>query len=73
LMIFRRRLGIREREGERGGVSPPREREGGCLWGYAPAHTTTTPHDPPHATIPHATQRNGSRSVLRVLFIILKI
>jgi hypothetical protein len=22
------------------------------LWGYAPAHTTTTPHDPPHATIP---------------------
>ena len=29
LIIFRRRLWIRERKGERGGVSPPREREGG--------------------------------------------
>jgi hypothetical protein len=50
------------------------------VWGYAPAHTTTTLHDPPHATIPprDTTQRltfvgNQRTSVLRALFVILKI
>jgi hypothetical protein len=41
------------------------------LWGYAPAHTTTTPHDAPHATIPPRddppTRHNATTHVRRQL------
>jgi hypothetical protein len=48
-----------------------KRRRGARVWRYAPAHTTTTPHDPPHATIPPRddppTRHNATTHVRRQL------